>query len=160
MHTHTHTLSLSLSLTHTHTHKHTHTHTCTHTDALIGLSSCIINTKQVNTTVCAIFPLCKVEGDLVVAQWQQKKAAEVQHYDWKHFVDESLVRQFRSAGDIGTAAMKNHTKLKQVGFRAYLGHKTHKRLKERFLIIRNRTKHANFRCNHLFQATYSTTENS
>ena len=38
--------------------------------------------------------------------------------------------------------------------------KTHKRLKERFLIRRNRTKHANFRCNHLFQATYNTTENS
>ena len=38
--------------------------------------------------------------------------------------------------------------------------KTHKRLKERFLIIRNRTKRANFRCNHLFQATHNTTENS
>ena len=38
--------------------------------------------------------------------------------------------------------------------------KTHKRLKERFLIIPNRTKRANFRCNHLFRTTYSTTENS
>ena len=38
--------------------------------------------------------------------------------------------------------------------------KTHKRLKERFLIRRNGTKHANFRCNNLFQATYNTTENS
>ena len=38
--------------------------------------------------------------------------------------------------------------------------KTHKKLKERFLIRRNRTKHANFRCNHLFQVTYNTTENS
>ena len=37
--------------------------------------------------------------------------------------------------------------------------KTHKRLKERFLIRRNRTKRAHFRCNHLFQATYNTTEN-
>ena len=32
--------------------------------------------------------------------------------------------------------------------------------KERFLIRWNRTKLANFRCNHLFQATYNTTENS
>ena len=32
--------------------------------------------------------------------------------------------------------------------------KTHKRLKERFLIRRNRTKRANFRGNPLFQATY------
>ena len=39
--------------------------------------------------------------------------------------------------------------------------KTHKRLKERFLIRRNRTKRANFRGNPLFQATYNnTTENS
>ena len=38
--------------------------------------------------------------------------------------------------------------------------KTHKRFQERFLIIRNRTKCANFRCNHLFRATYNTTENS
>ena len=38
--------------------------------------------------------------------------------------------------------------------------KTHKRLKERFLIKRNRTKRANFQCNHLFRATYNTTENS
>ena len=37
--------------------------------------------------------------------------------------------------------------------------KTRKRLKERFLIRRNRTKRANCRCNHLFQATYNTTEN-
>ena len=36
----------------------------------------------------------------------------------------------------------------------------HKRLKERFLIRRNRTKRANFRGNPLFQATYNTTENS
>ena len=43
---------------------------------------------------------------------------------------------------------------------AYSGSKTHKRLKERFLIRRNRTKRANFRCNHLFQATYNATENS
>ena len=35
------------------------------------------------------------------------------------------------------------------------GAKTHKRLKERFLIRRNRTKHAHFRCNHLFRATYN-----
>ena len=35
--------------------------------------------------------------------------------------------------------------------------KTRKRLKERFLIIRNRTKRANFRCNHLFRATYNRT---
>ena len=33
--------------------------------------------------------------------------------------------------------------------------KTHKRLKERFLIRRNRTKRANFRGNPLFQATYN-----
>ena len=33
--------------------------------------------------------------------------------------------------------------------------KTHKRLKERFLVRQNRTKRANFRCNHLFQATYN-----
>ena len=33
-------------------------------------------------------------------------------------------------------------------------------LKKCFLIRRNRTKCANFRCNHLFQATYNTTENS
>ena len=33
--------------------------------------------------------------------------------------------------------------------------KTYKRLKERFLIRRNRTKHANFRCNHLFRAKYN-----
>ena len=32
--------------------------------------------------------------------------------------------------------------------------KTHKRLKERSLIGRNRTKRANFRGSHLFQATY------
>ena len=32
--------------------------------------------------------------------------------------------------------------------------KTHKKLKERFLIGRNRTKRANFRGNPLFQATY------
>ena len=38
--------------------------------------------------------------------------------------------------------------------------KTHKRLKERFLIRRNRTKRANFRCNYLFRSTYNTTENS
>ena len=39
--------------------------------------------------------------------------------------------------------------------------KTHKRLKERFLIRRNRTKRANFRGKPLFQATYNnTTENS
>ena len=39
--------------------------------------------------------------------------------------------------------------------------KTHKRLKERFLIRRNRTKRANFPGNPLFQATYNnTTENS
>ena len=39
--------------------------------------------------------------------------------------------------------------------------KTHKRLKECFLIRRNRTKRANFRGNLLFQATYNnTTENS
>ena len=38
--------------------------------------------------------------------------------------------------------------------------KTHKRLKEHFLIRRNRTKRANFQCNHLFQARYNTTENS
>ena len=38
--------------------------------------------------------------------------------------------------------------------------KTHKKLKERVLIRRNRTKHANFRCNHLFRATYNITENS
>ena len=38
--------------------------------------------------------------------------------------------------------------------------KTHKRLKERFLIRGNRTKCANFRCNHLFRGTYNTTENS
>ena len=39
-------------------------------------------------------------------------------------------------------------------------HKTHKRLKEHFFIRWNRTKHANFWCNHLFRATYNTTENS
>ena len=33
-------------------------------------------------------------------------------------------------------------------------------LKERFLIRRNRTKRAHFRCNYLFQAMYNTTENS
>ena len=33
--------------------------------------------------------------------------------------------------------------------------KTHKRLKERFLIGRNRTKRANFRGSPLFQATYN-----
>ena len=38
--------------------------------------------------------------------------------------------------------------------------KTLKRLKERFLIRRNRTKRANFRCKRLFQATNNTTENS
>ena len=38
------------------------------------------------------------------------------------------------------------------------GSKTHKRLKERFLIRWNRTKRANFRCNHLFQATYNRKE--
>ena len=39
--------------------------------------------------------------------------------------------------------------------------KTHKTLKERFLIRRNRTKRANFRGNPLFQATdNNTTENS
>ena len=38
--------------------------------------------------------------------------------------------------------------------------KTHKRLNERFLIRQNMTKRANFRCNHLFQATYNTTVNS
>ena len=43
---------------------------------------------------------------------------------------------------------------------AVLGSKTHKRSKEHFLIRRNRTKRANFRCNHLFRATYNTTENS
>ena len=32
--------------------------------------------------------------------------------------------------------------------------KTHKRLKEPFLMTRNRTKRANFRCNHLFRAMY------
>ena len=57
-----------------------------------------------------------MEGDLKVAQWEQKKAAEVERYDWKHFSDDSLVRQFRFAGDIGTSAMKNQTKLKQVSF--------------------------------------------
>ncbi|KAK7092762.1 uncharacterized protein [Littorina saxatilis] len=56
----------------------------------------------------------QVKGDLVFAQWQQKKAAEVEHYDWKHFADDTLVRQFRSAADIGTSAMKNQTKLKQL----------------------------------------------
>ena len=36
---------------------------------------------------------------------------------------------------------------------------THKRLKERFLIRRNKTKRANFRASPLFEATYkSTTE--
>ena len=39
--------------------------------------------------------------------------------------------------------------------------KTHERLKERFLIRRNRTKRAHFRGNPLFQATYNnTTENN
>ena len=39
--------------------------------------------------------------------------------------------------------------------------KTHKRLKERFLIRRNRTKRENYRGKPLFQATYNnTTENS
>ena len=38
--------------------------------------------------------------------------------------------------------------------------KTHKTLKEHFLIKQNRTKHANFRGNALCQATYNTTENS
>ena len=38
--------------------------------------------------------------------------------------------------------------------------KTHKRLKERFLIRWNRTKRANFQCNYLFWATYNTTENN
>ena len=38
--------------------------------------------------------------------------------------------------------------------------KTYKRLQERFLIRRNRTKRAHFWCNHLSQATYNTTENS
>ena len=39
--------------------------------------------------------------------------------------------------------------------------KTRKRWKERFLIRRNRTKRAHFRCNPLFQATYNdTTKNS
>ena len=39
--------------------------------------------------------------------------------------------------------------------------KTHKRLKELFLIRRNRTKRENFRGNPLFQATYdNTTEKS
>ena len=41
-----------------------------------------------------------------------------------------------------------------------LSSKTHKRFKERFLIRRNRTKRANFRCNHLFPAAYNTIENS
>ena len=36
--------------------------------------------------------------------------------------------------------------------------KTHQRLKERFLIRRNRTKRANSRGNPLFQATYNTTQ--
>ena len=35
-----------------------------------------------------------------------------------------------------------------------------KKLKERFLIRRNRKKRANFRGNPLLQATYNTTENS
>ena len=39
--------------------------------------------------------------------------------------------------------------------------KTHKRLKERFLIRRSKTKHANFQGKPLFQTTYNnTTENS
>ena len=36
--------------------------------------------------------------------------------------------------------------------------KTQKRLKERLLIGRNRTKRANFRGNSLFQATHNTTK--
>ena len=40
------------------------------------------------------------------------------------------------------------------------GSKTHKRLKERFLIRRIKTKRANFRGNPLFQATYNTKEKS
>ena len=43
---------------------------------------------------------------------------------------------------------------------ADISSKTHKRLKECFLIKLNRTKCANFRGNPLFQAIYNTTENS
>nr|KAG5696164.1 hypothetical protein BaRGS_026523 [Batillaria attramentaria] len=57
----------------------------------------------------------QVEGDLKFAQWEQKKAVEAARYDWRHLADDDLVRQFRSATDIGTSAMKNTTKLKQMG---------------------------------------------
>ena len=57
---------------------------------------------------------------------------------------------------IKTALSADVVGLQSIGRRS----KTHKRLKERFLIRRNRTKRANFRCNHLFQAMYNTTENS
>ena len=59
----------------------------------------------------------------------------------------------------------NKNKVKRKGKRIKYGCSCFKILtwqmrKERFLIRWNRTKLANFRCNHLFQATYNTTENS
>ena len=56
--------------------------------------------------------------------------------------------------------LNTHNKTAERQTKRVIGSKTHKRLKERFLIRRNRTKRANFRCNPLFQATYNTTENS
>ncbi|KAL8561905.1 hypothetical protein ACOMHN_046695 [Nucella lapillus] len=56
----------------------------------------------------------QVESELLMAQWQQNKAAEVDQYDWRHFADDTLQRQFRFAADIGTSALKNSTKLKEL----------------------------------------------
>ncbi|XP_025083196.1 angiotensin-converting enzyme-like isoform X2 [Pomacea canaliculata] len=54
------------------------------------------------------------EGQFLFANWQQAMAADAESFDWQNFGDDSLVRQFRFASDIGTSAMKNATKLKRL----------------------------------------------
>ncbi|XP_076456252.1 uncharacterized protein LOC143290570 isoform X2 [Babylonia areolata] len=56
----------------------------------------------------------QVESALLVSKWSRKKAAEVKHYDWEHFADDSIARQFRFAADIGTAAFEDEAKLKEL----------------------------------------------
>ena len=80
----------------------------------------------------------------------------------KKTVTAALVHEWHPKGQLTNVirkAMKRRDRFKKENYPKFRS-KTHKRLKERFLIRRDRTKRANIRCNHLFRATYNTTENS
>ena len=56
----------------------------------------------------------QVEARLEFANFNQESARNASSFDWKHFDDELVKRQFSHIADIGTDALTDLSKLKKV----------------------------------------------